>query len=133
MVGDAAGAPLEFPRKGTWVHSARWVGRALTMRSVAHMPPPRLIFAGTFTDLLFGGGGGGTDMVPSQGALKDALAMRGGGIHGVAPGQITDDGEMTMALLRALAGFRNGVFKRGLVALGYMNWLYDHNTPFDAG
>lgn len=30
------------------------------------------------------------------------MSMPGGGYHGTAPGQITDDGELTMCLLRAI-------------------------------
>lgn len=32
------------------------------------------------------------------------LAMKGGGVFRVAPGQVTDDGELTLALARALVG-----------------------------
>lgn len=43
---------------------------------------------------------------PSGFELDDALAMKGGGVFGVAPGQVTDDGELTIALSRALVGER---------------------------
>ena len=36
--------------------------------------------------------------------LDDVLAMKGGGVFRVAPGQVTDDGELTLALARALVG-----------------------------
>lgn len=41
--------------------------------------------------------------VPSRSEVERALSMPGGGIWGVAPGQITDDGELT--LCQADTGF----------------------------
>lgn len=41
---------------------------------------------------------------PDDTELDDALAMKGGGVFRVAPGQVTDDGELTLALARALVG-----------------------------
>jgi len=35
--------------------------------------------------------------------VEHALTMPGGGTWNVAPGQVTDDGELTMSLLNALA------------------------------
>ena len=41
---------------------------------------------------------------PTEAELSDALAMKGGGVLRAAPGQVTDDGELALALARALEG-----------------------------
>jgi ADP-ribosylglycohydrolase len=41
--------------------------------------------------------------------VEHALTMPGGGTWGVAPGQITDDGELTMSLLNALCDVRGAL------------------------
>ncbi|MDB4934829.1 MAG: hypothetical protein JWP87_1801 [Labilithrix sp.] len=56
--------------------------------------------------------------------VEHALAMPGGGTWGVAPGQITDDGELTMSLLNALAA-------REPAAAHYARWVA--SDPFDIG
>ena len=38
----------------------------------------------------------------SESVLKEAMSMPGGGMHKVAPGQITDDSEMALCLLHGL-------------------------------
>ena len=40
----------------------------------------------------------------SEAVLNEAMAMPGGGMHKVAPGQVTDDSEMAMCLLHGLIG-----------------------------
>lgn len=35
-------------------------------------------------------------------AVSEAVKLCGEGVHGTAPGQITDDGELTLSLLRGL-------------------------------
>lgn len=40
---------------------------------------------------------------PTHTDVEEALSMPGGGCWKIAPGQITDDGEVTMALARVLA------------------------------
>lgn len=79
LVGDAAGAPLEFFR------------RAIRTEDV-----------------------------------KEALTFSGGGVWSVAPGQITDDGELTLCLARGLA---SGI--SGQVASEYVQWY--RSRPFDIG
>lgn len=54
--------------------------------------------------------------------------MPGGGIHWLAPGQITDDGELTLSLLNALA--YNG-FNLEHIASNYVAWFL--SKPFDVG
>ena len=78
--------------------------------------------------LLEGFGPGASDR-----ALDDCLAMVGGGPHNVDPGAITDDGELTAALLRAIASY-DGLwynFPLDEVAAAYRNWYA--SCPFDIG
>lgn len=82
LIGDAAGAPLEFMS-----------------------PPPTLADA------------------------QRALTMPGGGVWRVAPGQITDDGELTMCLLRALAAAPT--FDLETIAREYAEWV--RSNPYDIG
>jgi len=82
LVGDAAGAPLEF------------LGR-----------------------------------LPEAAEIERALGMEGGGVWGVAPGQITDDGELTISLLRALGAA--GRFDLESIAGEYRRWFA--SAPFDVG
>ena len=42
--------------------------------------------------------------LPTRSQVKQAMAMIGGGTWRTAPGQITDDGEMALCLMHALAG-----------------------------
>jgi ADP-ribosyl-[dinitrogen reductase] hydrolase len=58
-----------------------------------------------------------------------ALAMPGGGTWEVAPGQITDDGELTMSLLRGLADVPDD--PTPAVAERYAAWVA--SDPFDIG
>jgi ADP-ribosylglycohydrolase len=67
---------------------------------------------------------------PTRSDVDKALNMPGGGVFGLAPGQITDDGELTLCLLRALAE-QDGVYSPSLVARYYIEWA--HSQPFDIG
>jgi ADP-ribosyl-[dinitrogen reductase] hydrolase len=66
---------------------------------------------------------------PSAQDISDALAMKGGGVLSVAPGQVTDDGELTLAMARALIGSQR--YPREKVAVNYRAWLA--SKPFDVG
>ena len=66
---------------------------------------------------------------PSEQELAEALAMKGGGVLRVAPGQITDDGELTLAMASALIGEQK--FPRERVAANYRAWF--SSKPFDIG
>ena len=66
---------------------------------------------------------------PGRSEVKDALAMLGGGCWRTAPGQITDDGEMAMCLMHALAGAASFSIER--VAEMYLRWF--KSLPFDMG
>lgn len=69
------------------------------------------------------------DHVPSREEVDRALTMPGGGCWHVAPGQITDDGELTIALALGLA--ESPCFDRERVARRYADWI--ESAPFDIG
>ncbi len=58
-----------------------------------------------------------------------AMSMPGGGDLQVAPGQITDDGELTLCLARALA--ESETFDIETIARNYAKWV--ESSPFDMG
>lgn len=66
---------------------------------------------------------------PNDMELDEALAMKGGGVFRVAPGQITDDGELTLALARALVGEQT--YPKEKVTTNYRAWVA--SRPFDIG
>lgn len=59
------------------------------------------------------------------------MQMPGGGPHHCAPGQFTDDSELAMCLLQALANGQKGVLLKDDVAKMYGKWL--GSNPFDIG
>jgi ADP-ribosyl-[dinitrogen reductase] hydrolase len=70
---------------------------------------------------------------PTATEVANALAMPGGGVHGLASGQITDDGELTLALFSEL---KNTVpskenFPVYDIVRSYAAWL--KSNPFDVG
>ena len=67
---------------------------------------------------------------PTLQEAQAALDLPGGGVFDLAPGQFTDDGEMTMALLGALAKGK-GAYRQELAALAYCEW--EQSNPFDIG
>lgn len=66
---------------------------------------------------------------PTAQDVEQALGMCGGGIWDTAPGQVTDDGELTLALLQALAGQPSYDVNRA--AQAYRRWYL--SEPFDIG
>ncbi|NEQ67767.1 MAG: ADP-ribosylglycohydrolase family protein, partial [Symploca sp. SIO2D2] len=66
---------------------------------------------------------------PTKEKANRAMMMPGGGIWRVAPGQITDDGELTLCLAQALAQSKN--FEIETVAQSYAQWVA--SQPFDIG
>jgi ADP-ribosylglycohydrolase len=64
---------------------------------------------------------------PSNEDVETALSMVGGGCWRVAPGQITDDGELALCLTRSLAGAQ--AVDRDKVAEAYVDWF--NSGPFD--
>ena len=73
------------------------------------MPPKNLHDAalGCFLGALVGDAAGATlefiGRQPTREEVDWAMGMPGGGVWNVAPGQITDDGELTLCLARGLA------------------------------
>jgi len=67
---------------------------------------------------------------PTLQEVFTACNMSGGGAHRTAPGQITDDGEQTLSMIRGLIKCQ-GKFDVEKLAVEYVKWL--NSTPFDAG
>ena len=68
---------------------------------------------------------------PTAKEAKNALSqMPGGGVFSLAPGQFTDDGEMTVTLLQTLCN-THGAYRPDLVAQAYCQW--EGSQPFDIG
>ena len=68
--------------------------------------------------------------VPSRGAVDEAFRMCGGGVHKLGPGQVTDDSEMGISLLRGLVAGR-GRLDLNQIASYYGKWFA--SAPFDVG
>lgn len=66
---------------------------------------------------------------PTAAQVQWALTMPGGGVWGVAPGQITDDGELMLCLAQALAD--SPTFDLERIARTYAAWI--ESPPFDIG
>ena len=66
---------------------------------------------------------------PDKADVMKAMMMFGGGVWKTAPGQITDDGELTLALALALNG--QTVYDQARVAMFYRRWFL--SKPFDIG
>lgn len=66
---------------------------------------------------------------PTQEEVSHALTLPGGGIFHLAPGQITDDGELTLCLAHALADSQQ--FDLEKIARRYADWV--RSKPFDIG
>ena len=69
------------------------------------------------------------DRDPTEKDVAWAMSMPGGGDLQVAPGQITDDGELTLSLARALAECDK--FDLETIARHYAEWV--ESRPFDMG
>ncbi len=67
---------------------------------------------------------------PTLQEAQAALDLPGGGVFDLAPGQFTDDGEMTMALIGAIAKGK-GAYRQELAAQAYCEW--EQSNPFDIG
>ena len=67
---------------------------------------------------------------PTLKEAQAALDLPGGGVFDLAPGQFTDDGEMTMALLGAIDKGK-GAYRQELAAHAYCEW--EQSNPFDIG
>ena len=58
---------------------------------------------------------------PTELEVERALDMPGGGVLNLAPGQYTDDGELTVTLLHVLAQ-NQGIYEVEQVARAYAEW-----------
>ena len=111
-----------------------------TARTVRPLPQGRIIDdcrhdldMGAVLGALIGDAAGATleflGRQPTAVEVEQALGMCGGGIWNTAPGQVTDDGELTLALLQALAGQPRYDVNRA--ARAYRRWYL--SAPFDIG
>jgi ADP-ribosylglycohydrolase len=66
---------------------------------------------------------------PTAEEIDEALRLPGGGVFGLAPGQVTDDGELTLSLADALV--EAGGFDIEVIARCYAEWI--ESEPFDVG
>jgi ADP-ribosylglycohydrolase len=66
---------------------------------------------------------------PTDEEVARAMTMPGGGFFRLSPGQITDDGELTLCLARTLASSRE--FSTEKIAREYARWV--RSGPFDIG
>ena len=66
---------------------------------------------------------------PTAADVDFALTLPGGGCWELAPGQVTDDGELTLCLAAALAD--NSSFSLEAIARNYARWV--DSEPFDIG
>ena len=66
---------------------------------------------------------------PTLQMVDNALTMPGGGYWGVAPGQVSDDGELTICQLQGLG--EAGSYDLEKVAGWYARWI--RSNPFDVG
>lgn len=74
--------------------------------------------------------------VPSHHEIKKAMELLGGGVLHLAPGQITDDGELTLQVFRALYTYfmlesEQGVEMDDLIFQNFKMWM--DSEPFDIG
>lgn len=67
--------------------------------------------------------------LPSEEQVQRALTLPGGGCHRAGRGQITDDGELTLALWQALHSTERKIPESMMKA--YADWYY--SVPFDVG
>mmetsp|Transcript_4594 Transcript_4594/g.6934 ORF Transcript_4594/g.6934 Transcript_4594/m.6934 type:complete len:335 (+) Transcript_4594:32-1036(+) len=66
----------------------------------------------------------------TQADVEKALSLPGGGMHKVGPGQVTDDGELTCALIHGLLKGK-GTYNLNRIAAEYGKWIA--SRPFDLG
>ncbi len=67
--------------------------------------------------------------LPTEQEVDDAMTLPGGGFWRTAPGQITDDGELTLCLADALS--KASTFPLDAIARNYVEW--HRSGPFDLG
>ncbi len=71
----------------------------------------------------------------SIGDVDDAINLNGGGIFNVAPGQVTDDSELSIQLFKALIDYTKNNNKKlnvdDFISKRYIDWF--KSSPFDIG
>ena len=106
----------------------------LTQTELNNLSPKADRALGSVVGALIGDAAGGIfefmGRPPTLQEAQAALELPGGGVFDLAPGQFTDDGEMTMALLGAIAKGK-GAYRQELAALAYCEW--EQSNPFDIG
>jgi len=106
----------------------------LTQTELNNLSPKADRALGSVVGALIGDAAGGIfEFMGRSPTLKEAQAaldLPGGGVFDLAPGQFTDDGEMTMALLGAIAKGK-GAYRQELAAQAYCEW--EQSNPFDIG
>ena len=106
----------------------------LTQTELNNLSPKVDRALGSVVGALIGDAAGGIfEFMGRPPTLKEAeaaLDLPGGGVFNLAPGQFTDDGEMTMALLGAIAKAK-GAYRQELAAQAYCEW--EQSNPFDIG
>jgi ADP-ribosylglycohydrolase len=106
----------------------------LTQTELSNLSPQADRALGSVVGALIGDAAGGIfefmGRPPTLKEAQDALDLPGGGVFDLSPGQFTDDGEMTMALLGALAKGK-GAYRQELAASAYCEW--EQSNPFDIG
>jgi ADP-ribosyl-[dinitrogen reductase] hydrolase len=93
----------------------------------------RLMYGSVFGALIGDAAGGVLEFMgrkPTKDEVQIAMDMPGGGVFNLAPGQFTDDGEMTVVLLNSLAS-SDGSYLLNQVAKAYCGWA--RSKPFDIG
>ena len=71
------------------------------------------------------------DYAAGQLQVNEALTLPGGGVWEVGPGQVTDDSEMALCLLRGLEQGAPPALPEEAIATGYADWY--NSGPFDIG
>jgi ADP-ribosylglycohydrolase len=106
----------------------------LTQTELSNLSPKADRALGSVVGALIGDAAGGIfefmGRPPTHKEAEAALDLPGGGVFDLAPGQFTDDGEMTMALLGAIAKAK-GAYRQELAAQAYCEW--EQSNPFDIG
>lgn len=74
--------------------------------------------------------------LPTQKEIQDAMDLKGGGALGVAPGQVTDDTELSVQLFKALYNYENKDENdmrniEDFISEKYIEWV--NSEPFDIG
>jgi len=106
----------------------------LTQNELSNLSPEADRALGSVMGALIGDAAGGIfefmGRPPTIKEARAALDLPGGGVFDLAPGQFTDDGEMTMALLGAIDKGK-GAYRQELAAHAYCEW--EQSNPFDIG